>query len=122
MSDVKRIKKQVVTEEEIVELKIQLSARFFDQMEKAKAAVAKERGYDVGYGEYLEECLDDLVTMVKQLEDHIVKTDYQNQLPQVKDNNKNDGKDEEAAVKEGEVPPELYGHLEENYENDPMIS
>jgi len=117
--EVKRIKKQIVTEEEVVELKIELSGKFYDGLIEAKAKLAEARGFDITIGEYMEQSLEELVEMVKQMEDHILKSEYDKKLPEVVD--KNDGKDLEAAAAEEEVPPELYAHLEENYENDPMI-
>ena len=119
MSDVKRIKKQKIVEEEIVELTIELSGEFYDGLIKAKEKLAEQRGFDISTGSYIEQSLNELVEMVKQMEDHIVKSEYEKKLPEVVD--KNDGKDLEAAEEEGKVPPELYAHLEENYENDPMI-
>ncbi len=58
----KRVKKQI--EVDVVELNIELSAEFFDNMMKAKKQVADKRGYDITIGEYIEEAMNDLVKMV----------------------------------------------------------
>ncbi len=54
-------------EVEVVELKIQLSSEFFNNMDEAKKQVAEQRGYDVSYGEYIEEAINDLINMVEEL-------------------------------------------------------
>ena len=71
MSEVKR--KKVKVEKEVVELTIQLSAEFFDNMDKAKKQVADNRGYDISYGEYIEEAMNDLVKMVGELQDKVIE-------------------------------------------------
>ena len=88
---IKRKVKKSIVKEEIVELKIQLSAEFFDNMDQAKLAVAEQRGYDITYGEYIQEAMEDLVKMVGQLSEELqkmsTKSQYEQMLPQVKDNN-----------------------------------
>lgn len=65
MSDeVERKKKQI--EIDIVELKVEFDEEFFERMETAKKEVANKRGYDVSYGEYIQEAMDDLVKMVDE--------------------------------------------------------
>ena len=113
MSDVKRVKKQV--EVEVVELKIELSDEFFSNMEKAKKQVADQRGYDVSYGEYIEEAMNDLVKMVGELQDKVIEA---SQIIQKQDEElgqveviKEPEPGEEVPGEPGEVPPELYAHI-----------
>jgi hypothetical protein len=114
MSDeVVRKKKERVIIDESVELKIELSAKFFDNMDKAKKQVAEQRGYDVSYGEYIEECLDDLVKMVRKMEEELIKRDFVDGLPEVVDKSEEPVEVEEEP-KEGEVPAHLYAHIEED--------
>lgn len=119
MSEVKRKTKKV--EVEVVELKLELSAEFFDNLEKAKKQVADNRGYDVSYGEYIEEAMNDLVKMVEdystklyQASEIIKKQDAA--LPLAPEEQE---EPEPGEPQPGEVPPELYAHLKENEENDP---
>jgi gas vesicle protein len=99
----KRKVKKIVSEKEVVELTIELSAEFFDNMDKAKQEVAVQRGYDITYGEYMEEALNDLVKMVGQLSEEIQKMSMQQQqdimsmIPEVKDNSKKEEKKEEVS-------------------------
>lgn len=117
----KRKTKKVVTETEVVELTIELSAEFFDNLEMAKMQVAEQRGYDVTYGEYIEEAMNDLVKMVGQLSEELQKMatqkSYMDMLPEVKENPKEEKKEEVVSeydklmqefieVKEDEV---MYG-------------
>lgn len=118
----KRKIKKTVVEEEVVELTIQLSAKFFDNMDMAKMQVAEQRGYDVTYGEYMEEAMNDLVKMVGQLSEELQKMatqqSYANMLPEVVERPKEEEKKEEEVseydklmqefieVKEDEV---MYG-------------
>lgn len=99
----KRKTKKVVTETEVVELTIELSAEFFDNLENAKIQVAEQRGYDITYGEYIEEAMNDLVKMVGQLSEELQKMasqkSYMDMLPEVKENPKEEVK-EEAEVSE----------------------
>lgn len=111
MSDVKRKTKKV--EVEVVELKIELDADFFDNMEKAKASVAEQRGYDITYGEYIQEAMEDLVTMVEE---------YSARLTQASDIIKQQDEALGKPVKSEapvnpetkepeEAPAELYAHI-----------
>lgn len=112
--EVKRVKKQV--EVDVVELKIQLSAEFFDNMEKAKKQVADQRGFDISYGEYVEEAMNDLVKMVGELQDKVIEA---SQIIQKQDEALGQAeivqKEPEPGDKvEGEpdkVPDELYAHI-----------
>ena len=87
----KRKVKKIVSKKEIVELKITLDAEFFDNMDMAKTQVAEQRGYDITYGEYIQEAMEDLVKMVGQLSEELQKMSTEKQfkslLPEVKDNN-----------------------------------
>jgi len=87
----KRKVKKIVSKKEIVELKITLDAEFFDNMDMAKIQVAEQRGYDITYGEYIQEAMEDLVKMVGQLSEELQKMSTEKQfkslLPEVKDNN-----------------------------------
>ena len=120
MSEVKRKTKKV--EVEVVELKLELSAEFFDNLEKAKKQVAAARGYDISYGEYIEEAMNDLVKMV---EDYSTKLIQASELIKKQDAALPLASEEEPEEPEpgepqpGEVPPELYAHLKENEKNDP---
>lgn len=126
MSDeVKKVKKQV--EVEVVELKIQLDEQFFANMEKAKKQVADQRGYDVSYGEYIQEAMNDLVQMVGELQDKVIeasqiiqKQDEALGAAEVVSGAVEDKDDDEPKTAEG-VPSDLYAHLAENYSNDPMV-
>jgi hypothetical protein len=106
-----RKKRERTVVEETVELKIELSAKFFDMMEKAKKDVAKRRGYDISYGKYIEEAMEDLVDMVKGLEREVIKRDYENKLPSVVDKTKEDIVPPESNE---EAPEHLYGHIIED--------
>lgn len=111
MSDVKRKKKKV--EVEVVELKIELSAEFFDNMDKAKKQVADARGYDVSYGEYIEEAMNDLVQMVEDYSTKLIQASeiikqQDSQLPLAPEE---ESEPEPGEPQPGEVPPELYAHI-----------
>lgn len=112
MSEVKR--KKVKVEKEVVELTIQLSAEFFDNMDKAKKQVADNRGYDISYGEYIQEAMEDLVKMVEdysaklyQASEIIKQQDAQ--LPLAPEESEEEP--EPGEPQPGEVPPELYAHI-----------
>ncbi len=109
--EIVRKKKERVVVDETVELKIELSAQFFDNMEKAKKKVADQRGFDISYGEYIEEAMNDLVKMVRSMEDELIRRDYEDGLPEVIDKSELDEDPEEL---EPEVPPHLYAHIEED--------
>lgn len=119
---VERKKKKI--EVDVVKLTIELPAEFFDNMDKAKKQVAAQRGYDVTYGEYITEAMNDLVKMVesysvklKQADDIIKSQDeaisaalkaegveiVQEELP----------KDPEGQ-EETDAPADLYAHIEED--------
>ena len=109
---VKRKTKKV--EVEVVELKIELSAEFFDNMEKAKKQVADQRGYDIEYGEYIEEAMNDLVKMVGELQDKVVeasqiimKQDAELTGPEQREPEPGEKVEGEPAA----VPDELYAHI-----------
>jgi len=111
MSDVKRKTKKV--EVEVVELKIELSAEFFDNMDKAKKQVADARGYDVSYGEYIEEAMNDLVKMVEDYSTKLIQASeiikqQDSQLPLAPEE---EAEPEPGEPQPGEVPPELYAHI-----------
>jgi hypothetical protein len=107
---VKRKTKKV--EVEVVELKIELSAEFFDNMEIAKKQVADMRGYDISYGEYIEEAMNDLVKMVESYSEKLVQASeiikqQDAALPLAPE----EEEDEPGEPQPGEVPPELYAHI-----------
>lgn len=113
MSDVKRKKKKV--EVEVVELKIELSAEFFDNMDKAKKQVADARGYDVTYGEYIEEAMNDLVQMVEDYSAKLIQASeiikkQDSQLPLAPQEPEEEDR-EPGEPQPGEVPAELYAHI-----------
>lgn len=99
--EVKRKTKKIVTKKEIVELRIELSAEFFDNMDNAKIQVAEQRGYDITYGEYIEEAMNDLVKMVGELSNELQKMSTQKQymdaLPTVVDNSPKEEEEEELS-------------------------
>lgn len=110
--EVKR--KKIKVEKEVVELKIQLSEEFFENMEKAKKQVADQRGFDITYGEYIEEAMNDLVKMVGELQDKVIeasqiimKQDAELTGPAQREPEPG----EEPEGEPGEVPPELYAHI-----------
>jgi uncharacterized protein YpbB len=118
--DVKR--KKVKVEVEVVELKIQLSTEFFDNMEKAKKQVADQRGYDVSYGEYIQEAMEDLVKMVEEYSSKLVQASeiikeqdnaLGNPTPEEYEKIKNGEKpvDPSTGEVEEDVPEELYAHI-----------
>ena len=120
MSDVKRKTKKV--EIEVVELKIELDAEFFDNMEKAKKQVADQRGYDVSYGEYIQEAMEDLVKMVEDYSNKLIEASeiikeqdnaLGNPTPEEYEHIKNGEQpvDPETGEVESDVPEELYAHI-----------
>ena len=70
----------------MVELKICVSKEFFDTMKRAKTDVAKKRGFDISYGTYIEQAMDDMVYMIESLNDQLTQEQYVKELPEVKDN------------------------------------
>jgi hypothetical protein len=117
---IKRKVKKTVVKEEVVELKIQLSAKFFDNMDTAKISVAEQRGYDITYGEYIEEAMNDLVQMVgelsAQLQEMSTKSQYQQMLPEVVD--KSEPKEEESELSEYD---QLMQKFVDADPEDPMV-
>ena len=122
---VERKKKQI--EVEVVELGLEFSAEFFDNMDKAKKQVAAQRGYDVTYGEYIEEAMNDLVKMV---DDYAFKLKQASELIKQQDNALGqksfvievEDEDEEGEPEplEGEAPADLYAHIEADEAKDVM--
>ena len=126
--EVKRVKKQI--EVDVVELTVELSAEFFDNMEKAKKQVADKRGYDVTYGEYIEEAMNDLVKMV---DDYAYKLQQASELIKKQDNMlgqpsyvtdvpepESEPVDPETGEVEADVPENLYAHIEEDSAKEVM--
>ena len=118
MSNIERKKKQI--EIDVVELKVEFDADFFDDMAKAKADVAQQRGYDVSYGEYIQEALEDLVTMVEsygaKLQDaaEIIKKQDNalgNPSPEEFKKIEEGPVDPKTGEVEEDVPEELYAHI-----------
>ena len=121
MSDeVKRVKKFI--EIDVVEMKIQISEKFYNNMVKAKKEVADKRGYDISNGEYIEEVIDELMAMVdsygKQLQDAAAIIKEQDDalgnptLEEYQDmKNGEKPKDPESGEDEIEAPEELYAHI-----------
>ena len=124
--EVRRVKKQI--EVDVVELSIEVSAEFFDNMDKAKKQVADKRGYDVSYGEYIEEALNDLVKMVddysyklQQASELIKKQDAMlGQPAYVTDIPDEEPVDPETGEVEADVPENLYAHIEEDSAKEVM--
>jgi hypothetical protein len=63
------IEKFVKSEEvEMIRLKdVEFSKEFFDMLEKAKKEVAAKRGYDVDYGQYIEQMTLDFIFIIDSL-------------------------------------------------------
>lgn len=118
--EVKRVKKEEVIVKEVVELKIELSADFFDKMSKAKSQVAEARGFDVSYGAYMEEAMDDMVLMIAQMQDQIMANAARAELPEVVDNNANEKSDEDKAAEQAAME-QMYGHISKSGKDDPMF-
>ena len=124
MSDEVNVKKKIV-EEEIVEMKIEISKKLFEQIEAAKKDVAEKRGYDVTYGEYIEEAFDDFIVMIDQLGQKIqelsVALQYQQGVPQVVEREPEPG--EKVPEEPAEPAPEqMYAHTDNRDINDPMFN
>ncbi|MDP3066106.1 MAG: hypothetical protein Q8N08_05135 [Methanobacteriaceae archaeon] len=60
---VKKIKKSV--ELEMVQIEIEITKDFFENMVGAKEKFTKETGYEMDYGEYIERVLADLIWMLQ---------------------------------------------------------
>ena len=126
--EVKRKKK--VVEVDVVELTVELSEVFFNNMDKAKKQVADKRGYDISYGEYIEEAMNDLVKMVddyayklEQASNLIKKQDemlgqpvYSVDIPEP------EPVDPETEEEEKEAPENLYAHIEEDSAKEIMYN
>lgn len=125
MSDeVKKITKSKVVEETVVELTIEISEKLFENIEKAKKEVADKRGYDVSYGEYIEEAFDDFLVMIDNLAKsnaELMKVvEYQNGLPQVVEREPEPGEKVEGEPPEP-APENMYGHISKDGKGDPMF-
>lgn len=123
MSEEINVKKKVV-EEEVVEMKITISKKLFDEIEHAKKDVAEQRGYDVTYGEYIEEAFEDFIVMIdrlsKTVQEMSAAQQYQQGMPQVVEREPEPG---EAVPEEPAEPaPEaMYAHTNNKELNDPMF-
>lgn len=123
MSNEEIVRKKKQVEVNVVEMKIEVSELFFNNMEKAKKQVADKRGYDITYGEYLEEALNDLVKMV---DDYAYKIQEASEIIKRQDEMLNGPIEEEGIVieqkpidpeteqEETEPPVELYAHIEKD--------
>ena len=83
-------------------------------MEKAKKQVADKRGFDISYGEYIEEAMNDLVKMVGELQDKVIEASHIIQTQDEALGQAEIVKDEEPKAPDGEpaeVPDELYAHI-----------
>jgi len=123
MSEEVNVKKKMV-EEEVVEMKIEISKKLFDQIVAAKNDVAKKRGYDVTFGEYIEEAFDDFIVMIDQLGQKIQELStalqYQQGLPQVVEKEPEPG--EKVPEEPAEPAPEqMYAHTDNEEIKDPMF-
>lgn len=122
--EVKRVKKEVVVEEEVVEMKIEISAKLFDQIEKAKKEVADKRGYDISYGKYIEEAFNDFIIMIGQQNEHIQKLTAHIEagaaIPPVVDNKAGEKSPEEKEA-EAAAMEQMYGHISKSGKGDPMF-
>lgn len=61
-------------DKEMIKLKdIELSAEFFEMLEKSKKQIADKRGYDVSYGQYIEEMTYDFIYIIETLNKELNK-------------------------------------------------
>ena len=105
--------KTVMVEKRIVELKVEVSEDFFKTMEKAKKEVADKRGYDVSFGEYIEEAMNDLVLMVDEYGAKLIEASkiIHEQDEALGKLEVEEPVDPETGEVEAEVPDELYAHI-----------
>lgn len=117
--EIKVIKKEI----EAIELKIELSKKFFEQVNKSKKEVAEKRGYDVSYGKYIEEAMDDMVKIIDQLSQRVQQLEamlqYQGQIPQVIE--KNEEPEPGTHVSEEPTPEGMYAKTTNKELKDPMF-
>ena len=52
----------------MVEITIELSERFYEEMQKAKANLEEKYDWKMDDGEYLERCIEDFMIMITTLE------------------------------------------------------
>lgn len=116
--EVKRIKREEIVVKEVVEMKIEVSGKFYDQVMKAKAQVEEQTGRKFSNGEYIEEAMDDMVLMIRQLQEQIVALDAAARLPDVQ---QNEASPEEKTHDEREVHEQMYGHLSPDGKDDPAF-
>lgn len=105
--------KTVMVEKRVVELKVEVSEDFFKTMEKAKKEVADKRGYDVSFGEYIEEAMNDLVLMVDEYGAKLIEASkiIHEQDEALGKLEVEEPVDPETGEVEAEVPDELYAHI-----------
>jgi hypothetical protein len=108
--------KTVMVEKRVVELKVEVSEDFFKTMEKAKKEVADKRGYDVSFGEYIEEAMNDLVLMVDEYGAKLIEASkiIHEQDEALGKLEVEEPVDPETGEVEAEVPDELYAHIIED--------
>lgn len=122
MSEEVNVKKKIV-ETEVVELKIEISKELFDRIESAKKDVADKRGYDITYGQYVEEAFEDFITMIDRLaqsnEQLKAALEYQQGMPQVVER---ETEPQDPETKEAEPAPENFYAMTSNKDvKDPMF-
>lgn len=114
VDEVKKVKK--VVEVEVVEMTIEVSDKFYEQMKAAKKMVADKRGYDISNGEYIEEAMNDLVQMVEELQNKVIEA---SQIIQKQDEALGAAEVVDSIVGEEDdvpktaegVPEDLYAHI-----------
>lgn len=126
--EIKKVKKMV--EVESVEMTIEISEDFFKTVETAKKEVEDKTGKPFTYGEYVETAMVELVDMIELLQGKLVeasqiiqKQDEMLGSPEREDVEafeKAEPVDPESGEVESEPPADLYAHLKENEEGDPM--
>ena len=51
-------------DQEMVKIEVEFTKKFFDLMTRSKDDVAETRGYDVEYGQYIEEAIADFLKII----------------------------------------------------------
>jgi hypothetical protein len=110
MSEVVRETKKI--ERKVVKLEIEMDEEWFEMMDKAKKQVAEQRGYDVSYGAYIQEAMDDMVHMIEELSKAVAAQQYQDGMPHVVEREPEPGEvvpDEPAEP----APEDMYAKTDE---------
>ena len=115
MSEVVRETKKI--EKRVVKLEIEMDEDWFEIMDKAKKQVAEQRGYDVSYGAYIQEAMDDMVQMIEKLSEFVAEQQYKDGMPKVVEREPEPGE----KVPEEPVEPAPEGMYAKTDEPDVMF-